>query len=86
MGGGGTYGRKDSRTEGQMSGNSPCVLQDIGPLGPLPKKEEKEKEEKIHHKCESMGDRRCRKAAAPKRTMSSYLVEHRGTFVCSFFQ
>ena len=31
-------GRTDGRTEGQTSGNSPCVLQDIGPLGPLPKK------------------------------------------------
>ena len=28
----------EGRTEGQMSGNSPCVLQDIGPLGPLLKK------------------------------------------------
>ena len=32
--GGGTDGRKD----GHM-GIHPCVLQDIGPLGPLPKKE-----------------------------------------------
>ena len=31
-------GGTDGRTEGRTSGNSPCVLQDIGPLGPLPKK------------------------------------------------
>ena len=31
--GGGTDGRKDRRLE-----IPPCVLQDIGPLGPLPKK------------------------------------------------
>ena len=37
-------GRKDGRTEGRKDGRleiPPCVLQDIGPLGPLPKKEEK---------------------------------------------
>ena len=33
-GGGRTEGRKDRRLE-----IPPCVLQDIGPLGPLPKKE-----------------------------------------------
>ena len=32
--GGGTDGRTDGRME-----IPPCVLQDIGPLGPLPKKE-----------------------------------------------
>ena len=34
-------GRKDGRTEGRKDGRleiPPCVLQDIGPLGPLPKK------------------------------------------------
>ena len=36
-GDGWTDGRKDGRTDGRTSGNSPCVLQDIGPLGPLPK-------------------------------------------------
>ena len=36
--GGGTDGRKDGRTDGRME-IPPCVLQDIGPLGPLPKKE-----------------------------------------------
>ena len=45
-------GRKDRRTEGRKDGRleiPPCVLQDIGPLGPLPKKE-KIKEEKIEEK------------------------------------
>ena len=28
----------EGRTDGQMSGNTPCVPQDIGPEGPLPKK------------------------------------------------
>ena len=40
-GGGQTEGRKDRRTEGRKDGRleiPPCVLQDIGPLGPLPKK------------------------------------------------
>ena len=38
-------GRTDGRTDGWMEGQTdghleipPCVLQDIGPLGPLPKK------------------------------------------------
>ena len=34
--------RKDGRMDGRMDGRleiHPCVLQDIGPLGPLPKKE-----------------------------------------------
>ena len=31
-------GRKDGRTDGRME-IPPCVLQDIGPLGPLPKKD-----------------------------------------------
>ena len=31
------------RTYGRTSGNSPLVLQDIGPLGPLPKNEKKMK-------------------------------------------
>ena len=35
---GGTYGRTDVRTDGRKEIH-PCVLQDIGPLGPLPKKE-----------------------------------------------
>ena len=46
--GGGTDGRKDGRTEGRKDGRleiPPCVLQDIGPLGPLPKKEEEKREE-----------------------------------------
>ena len=34
--GGGTEGRTDGRME-----IPPCVLQDIGPLGPLPKKGKK---------------------------------------------
>ena len=50
---GGTYGRTYIIF-------SPCVLQDIGPLGPLPKKE------KIPHMCESIGHQplrgRCPKA------------------------
>ena len=35
-----TYGRTDGRTDGRMDGRleiHPCVLQDIGPFGPLPK-------------------------------------------------
>ena len=38
--GGGTDGRTEGRTDGRME-IPPCVLQDIGPLGPLPKKESK---------------------------------------------
>ena len=41
LGGGRTYGRTDVRTYGRTDGRleiHPCVLQDIGPLGPLPKK------------------------------------------------
>ena len=42
---GGTEGRKDGRMEGRKDGRleipPPRVLQDIGPLGPLPKKEGK---------------------------------------------
>ena len=37
----GTEGRMEGRTEGRKDGRleiPPCVLQDIGPLGPLPKK------------------------------------------------
>ena len=37
-------GPKDGRTEGRKDGRleiHPCVLQDIGPLGPLPKKDPK---------------------------------------------
>ena len=44
--GGGTDGRMDGRMDGWKDGRTdghleipPCVLQDIGPLGPLPKKE-----------------------------------------------
>ena len=40
-----TEGRKDGRTDGHLEIH-PCVLQDIGPLGPLPKKEEVAKEER----------------------------------------
>merc|ERR1712148_68399 len=36
--GGRTYGRTDVRTDGRKEIH-PCVLQDIGPLGPLPKKQ-----------------------------------------------
>ena len=42
---GGTEGRTDGRTDGRKDGRTdgrleitPCVLQDIGPLEPLPKK------------------------------------------------
>ena len=48
-------GRKDGRTYGRLE-IPPCVLQDIGPLGPLPKKKE-EKKEKVSHMCESIGHR-----------------------------
>ena len=40
-GDGRTDGRKEGRTDGRKDGRleiPPCVLQDIGPLGPLPKK------------------------------------------------
>ena len=39
----------DGRTDGRMDGRleiPPCVLQDIGPLGPLPKKDKEEIEKK----------------------------------------
>ena len=35
---GGTYGRTDGRKDGHLEIH-PCVLQDIGSLGPLPKKD-----------------------------------------------
>ena len=41
-GGGRTDGRTDVRTDGRKEIH-PCVLQDIGPLGPLPKKDQEEK-------------------------------------------
>ena len=41
-GDGRTEGRTDGRTDGRME-IPPCVLQDIGPLGPLPKKGETKK-------------------------------------------
>ena len=34
--------RTDGLTDGQTSGNSPCVVQEIGPIGPLSKKFEKD--------------------------------------------
>ena len=40
-GDGRTEGRTDGRTDGRME-IPPCVLQDIGPLGPLPKKDFKD--------------------------------------------
>ena len=43
MANGGGDGRTDGRTDGRLE-ITPCVLQDIGPLGPLPKKKKKEKE------------------------------------------
>ena len=36
--GGRKDGQKDGRTEGRFE-IPPCVVQDIGPLGPLPKKD-----------------------------------------------
>ena len=48
---GGIDGRTDVRTDGRTDGRTygrleihPCVLQDIGPLGPLPKKFEQHNE------------------------------------------
>ena len=38
--GGGTDGRTDVRKDGRLEIH-PCVLLDIGPLGPLPKKDER---------------------------------------------
>ena len=41
---GGPQGGTEGRTEGRKDGRleiPPCVLQDIGPLGPLPKMEKK---------------------------------------------
>ena len=58
-------GRKDGRTDGRLE-ITPCVLQDIGPLGPLPKKEEKEEEEKIPQMCESICHRPLQ-GCCPKR-------------------
>merc|ERR1712105_209919 len=50
--GGGMYGRLYGRTYGRTYRRTyghkeihPCVLQDIGPLGPLPKKEKKKAKE-----------------------------------------
>ena len=46
--GGQTDGRTDGQTEGRTDGRfkiSPCVLQEIGPLGPLPKKQTRYGEE-----------------------------------------
>ena len=40
-------GRTDRRTDGRMEIH-PCVLQDIGPLGPLPKKSVKSKLEEVN--------------------------------------
>ena len=65
----------DVRMDGRMDGHKeihPCVLQDIGPLRPLPKKEKKkEEEEKISHLCESIGHRllrgRCPKGKKTKK-------------------
>ena len=37
-GGGQMDGREDGRTDGRLE-IPPCILQDIGPSGPLPKKE-----------------------------------------------
>ena len=37
LGGGGMDGKTEGRTDGRLE-IPPCVLQDIGPLGPLPKK------------------------------------------------
>ena len=42
-GGGRTDVRTDGRTDGRMEIH-PCVLQDIGPLGPLPKKNKSSKD------------------------------------------
>ena len=46
LGGGRTDGRTYVRTDGRLEIH-PCVLQDIGPLGPLPKKEKKYTEKEI---------------------------------------
>ena len=43
LGGLGGDGRMDGRTYGRLEIH-PCVLQDIGPLGPLPKKEKRRKD------------------------------------------
>ena len=43
-----TDGQTDGQTEGRTDGRfkiSPCVLQEIGPLGPLPKKQTRYGEE-----------------------------------------
>ena len=42
-------GWTDGRTDRRMEIH-PCVLQDIGPLGPLPKKKERKKERKKESK------------------------------------
>ena len=85
---GGTEGRTDGRT----SRNPPCVLQDIGPLGPLPKKEERVNdgdEELVIQGSHMVSSTQCpagsgpvkrwseSRAAAPKGRCP---VEHRGEF------
>ena len=50
LAGGGTDGWTDVWTDGRTDRRleiHPCVLQDIGPLGPLPKKERKKERRKI---------------------------------------
>ena len=52
-GDGRTDGQMDGRTDGRTDGCfeiTPCVLQDIDPLGPLPKKERKKNERKKERK------------------------------------
>ena len=53
-GGGRTDGRMNGRTDGHLE-IPPCVLQDIGPLGPLPKKGKKK--ERLKKRKEKMKGR-----------------------------
>ena len=50
----------DGQTDGHME-IQPCVLQDIGPLGPLPKKKERKEVRKRGRKKEGKKERKKRR-------------------------
>ena len=77
-------GPKDGRTDGRLE-IPPCVLQDIGPLGPLPKKEE----ELVIQGSHMVSGTRCPAGSDPVKKWSESRaaaprgrcpVEHRGEF------
>ena len=73
-------GRMEGRTEGRKDGRleiPPCVPQDIGPLGPLPKKHKKAQivakaldGQRYPMPLSVCGDEMVREAAAPKGPMT----------------